>query len=102
MREDEGGADEAAGPVAAAFGFTGIQQKQIPPRLRMGMVAISRVKIADVVGGTLIADQREQALHIRNLGARSHNFEPGRTEKRHRKLAGQANALWIKMNLRRK
>src|SRR5690348_9349718 len=59
VREDQGCADEAAGPVSAAFGSPRVQEQQIAPFFRMRMIAIGCMEIADVVGCALIARERE-------------------------------------------
>src|SRR5258706_2928360 len=50
--EDERGADEGAGPVAAAFGAAGVEEKEVLAGLRVGaVIGVGSVEVADVICG---------------------------------------------------
>src|SRR5215467_9198765 len=46
--EDEGSANETAGPVAPTFDLPRIQEFEVPAQFRFGVIAISGVKVPDV------------------------------------------------------
>src|SRR5688572_5276365 len=48
LRENPRGSDEVAGPRAASFGVSRVEEDEILPGTRLAMIAIRRVEITDV------------------------------------------------------
>ena len=84
-----------ARPVAAAFRFPRVEQDEVLARLGLRMVAIGRVKVADMIGGIAVGRVSHAPANVLNIGGDPVQFDPRRAEERHREIAAQIHAVVV-------
>jgi len=83
-----------AAPVAAALDLAGVEEHQIMPGLRLAVIDVRRVEIADPVGRVLVRNRVDAAPQARDgHPGRSLQHEPGSLLERHREVHRQAHLL---------
>ena len=80
--------------MSGAFGVAGVEQHQVLARLGCAMIAVSRVKITDLVGCAGIRHMAYRPFHVvqRRL-AIAYQLDLRRLEEGHREKAGQLHPV---------
>src|ERR1035437_360130 len=91
--EYPGGAHQMPRPIATAFGVARIEEDQILARLGSRVIAIGRVKVADVRRGISIWLATQRPANLEGSLAGVSQLDAGRTEKRHGEVTCEMNLL---------
>src|ERR1017187_2809086 len=87
------------GPIAAAFGVARIEQDQILARLGVRVIAIGRVKVADVRRGISVWLVTQRPVDLEWSLAGVSQLYAGRTEKRHGEITCEVHLLTVEAHI---